>query len=268
VADAARVSLLATRGLSRRYAGVVAVDRVDLDVPEGGVHAVIGPNGAGKTTLFNLISGLAAPTAGAVLFDGQDVTRLPSDRRARLGLARTFQNIRVFGHMTVLENVLTGLHPRLRLSLPSIVAGLPGARRQERRALQRAREALAVVGLLGRAGEPATALSYGDQRRLEIARAVAGGPRLLLLDEPAAGMNPAETVALGALIRTIVGAGTTVLLVEHDMPFVMGLSDSVTVLNFGRRIFAGTPREARQDADVVAAYLGAKVAARLAKAQE
>jgi branched-chain amino acid transport system ATP-binding protein len=261
------MTLLAARGLSRHYAGVVAVDQVDLDVPEGGVHAVIGPNGAGKTTLFNLISGLVAPSAGRILFDGHDITRLPSDRRARLGLARSFQNIRVFGHMTVLENALTGLHPHLSSSLTAIVAGLPRFRREERSAVARASEALDLVGLLGRARERATALSYGDQRRLEIARAVAGRPRLLLLDEPAAGMNPAETVALGALIRVIVEVGTTVLLVEHNMPFVMNLSDSVTVLNFGQRIFVGSPEEARQDGRVIEAYLGAKVAARLAGAR-
>ena len=266
MADAAprRVSLLATSGLTRRYAGLVAVDGVDLAVPDGGVHAVIGPNGAGKTTLFNLVSGLVAPSSGTIRFAGADITRLAADRRARLGVARTFQNIRVFGAMTLLENALTGLHPRLTSSLVGIVARLPGFRREERHAVARAREALALVGLASRAEERASALSYGDQRRLEIARAMAGGPRLLLLDEPAAGMNPAETVALSALIRTIVGTGTTVLLVEHDMHFVMNLSDSVTVLNFGRRIFSGPPAEARADPGVIEAYLGTKVAARLA----
>jgi branched-chain amino acid transport system ATP-binding protein len=258
------MTLLSTRGLTRRYAGLVAVDAVDLDVPEGGVHAVVGPNGAGKTTLFNVISGLVAPSEGTIAFAGGDVTKLPADRRARLGLARTFQNIRVFGAMTLLENALTGLHPRLTSSLLGIVARLPRFRREERNAVARAREALALVGLQSREDERAASLAYGDQRRLEIARAVAGGPRLLLLDEPAAGMNPAETVALGTLIRRIVGAGTTVLLVEHDMHFVMSLSDSVTVLNFGRCIFAGSPAEARADPGVIEAYLGKKVAARLA----
>jgi branched-chain amino acid transport system ATP-binding protein len=267
VADAedGRVTfLLAARGLTRRYAGLVAVDGVDIDVPEGGVHAVIGPNGAGKTTLFNLVSGLVVPTSGHIWLGSTEVTELPADRRARLGLARTFQNIRVFGAMTLLENVLTGLHPRLTSSLPGIVLRLPRFRREEKHAIARAREALALVGLHRRAGERAAALSYGDQRRLEIARAMAGAPRLLLLDEPAAGMNPAETVGLGALIRSIVDAGTTVLLVEHDMQFVMGLSDSVTVLNFGRCIFRGSPADARAEPAVIEAYLGAKVAARLA----
>jgi len=258
------VTLLATRGLTRRYAGLVAVDGVDLAVPDGGVHAVIGPNGAGKTTLFNLLSGLVAPSAGGIRFGGADITLLPADRRARLGIARTFQNIRVFGAMTLLENVLTGLHPLLTSSVVGIVARLPRFRREEANAVVRARGALALVGLVDREGERAAALSYGDQRRLEIARAVAGSPRLLLLDEPAAGMNPAETAALGTLIRRIVASGTTVLLVEHDMRFVMDLSDSVTVLNFGRCIFAGPPALARADPAVIEAYLGAKVAARLA----
>ena len=260
-----RASLLETQRLTRRYAGLVAVDSVDLSVPEGGVHAVIGPNGAGKTTLFNLISGLAAPSSGSIRFHGRDITRDPTDRRARAGMARTFQNIRLFAGMSVLDNALTGLHARLTSSLPAIIARTPGFRREERRAVPRAREALALVGLHARAHEPAGSLSYGDQRRLEIARAMAGGPRLLLLDEPAAGMNPAERVALSALIRDIVASGTTVLLVEHDMPFVMTLSDSVTVLNFGRRIFTGPPADARQNHAVIEAYLGHKVAARLAE---
>ena len=258
------MSLLATQGLTRRYAGLVAVDGVDLDVPEGGVHAVIGPNGAGKTTLFNVISGLTPPSSGKIRLAGADVTDLPADRRARLGLARTFQNIRVFSGMTLLENALTGLHPRLTSSLLGIVARLPRFRREEAAAVARASEALELVGLHRRANQRAASLSYGDQRRLEIARAMAGAPRLLLLDEPAAGMNPAETMGLAALIRTIVASGTTVLLVEHDMHFVMNLSDSVTVLNFGRKIFSGPPTEARADPAVIEAYLGPKVAARLA----
>ena len=257
------MTLLALRNVSRRYAGLLAVDRVDLEVPKGGVHAVIGPNGAGKTTLFNLISGLVPPSTGSIGFAGRDVTRLPADARAALGMARTFQNIRLFGAMTVLENALTGLHVRLSASLPAILLRAPRFRREERHALDRAREALALVGLERRAGERAASLSYGEARRLEIARAMAGAPRLLLLDEPAAGLNPAETVGLGALIRTIVETGTTVLLVEHDMKFVMSLSDSVTVLNFGRRIFHGPPQAARTDAGVIAAYLGQKVADRL-----
>ncbi len=256
--------LLDIGGLTRRYAGLVAVDGVTMQVMPGGIHAVIGPNGAGKTTLFNLVSGLVPPSAGRIRFAGQDVTGLPADRRAALGLARTFQNIRVFAAMTVLENVLTGLHARLALSLPGVVLRLPRFRAEEKRAVARARAALDLVGLADKAGQRAQALSYGDQRRLEIARAMAPEPRLVLLDEPAAGMNPAETEVLATLVRRLSGFGATVLLVEHDMGFVMDISDTVTVLNFGRRIYEGTPQAVRQEPAVIEAYLGHKVAARLA----
>ncbi len=247
------MSLLRTVGLTRRYAGLVAVDGVDLEVAAGGIHAVIGPNGAGKTTLFNLISGVVVPSEGSIVFAGVEVTGQAVHERAALGMARTFQNIRVFGSMTVLENVLTGMHVRLGWG-----------RAAERRAVVAAEAALEFVGLAGRKGERAGALAYGEQRRLEIARAVVAKPKLLLLDEPAAGMNPAETEALAGLVRRIRGDGTTVLLVEHDMGFVMDLSDRITVLNFGRKIFEGAPAEVRGAPEVVEAYLGPKVAARLA----
>jgi branched-chain amino acid transport system ATP-binding protein len=257
------MTLLETKGLTRRYAGLVAVDHVDLLIPKGGIHAVIGPNGAGKTTLFNLISGLVVPSEGSIEFGGVDITGLPAFRRAALGMARTFQNIRIFGAMTVLENVLTGLQPRLTASLGAVIFRLPSFRAEERGAVAQARAALDLVGLAGRADEPASSLAYGDQRRLEIARAMAQSPRLLLLDEPAAGMNPAETLALSALVRRIASGPTTVLLVEHDMGFVMRLSDSVAVLNFGRRIFTGSPAAVRSEPAVVEAYLGARLAAKL-----
>ena len=255
--------LLELRGLTRRYAGLVAVAAVDMQVQPGGVHAVIGPNGAGKTTLFNLISGLVVPSAGRILLDGHDVTALPPDRRAALGLGRTFQNIRVFTGMTVLENALTGLHARLRAGLLTTALRLPRFRAEERAAVQQARAALDLVGLADKADQQAGALSYGDQRRLEIARAMAPNPRLLLLDEPAAGMNPAETEALATLVRSLRGR-TTVLLVEHDMGFVMDISDRVTVLNFGRLIYEGAPAQVRAEPAVIEAYLGHKVAAQLA----
>ena len=257
--------LLRVRGLTRRYAGLVAVDQVDLTIAGGEtIHAVIGPNGAGKTTLFNLISGVVVPSAGTIALAGRDVTGLSADRRAGLGIARTFQNIRIFRAMTVLENVLTGMHTTLHASLPEVVLRVGRFRGEERRAVAAARRALELVGLHARADEPAGALSYGDQRRLEIARAVAPGPRLLLLDEPAAGMNPAETEALGALVLRLRDAGMAVLLVEHDMGFVMTISDRVTVLNFGRRIFDGRPEQVKREPEVVEAYLGPKLAARLA----
>jgi branched-chain amino acid transport system ATP-binding protein len=255
--------LLETRKLSRRYSGVVAVDGVDLAIHEGGIHAVIGPNGAGKTTLFNLLTGIAPPSEGGVRFAGQEIAALPAHRRAALGIARTFQNIRLFQAMTVLENVLTGLHARLDAGLLATVLRLPSFRAEERAAIGNAQAALAMVGLSGVADERADALSYGDQRRLEIARALAASPRLLLLDEPAAGMNPAETASLADLIRRIAADGATVLLVEHDMHFVMGLSETVSVLNFGRLIFKGSPEEVRRDPQVIEAYLGARLAARL-----
>ena len=261
-------ALLQTRGLTRRYAGLLAVDNVDMTVRANTVHALIGPNGAGKTTLFNLISGLAAPTQGSVLLDGRDLTALPAEARTALGVARTFQGVRVFGAMTVLENVLTGLHTRRRAGLWATVARTGAFRREERAMVERARAVLEMVDLAARAEQRAGALSFGEQRRLEIARAMAPSPMLLLLDEPAAGMNPAETASLAALVRRIRGLGTTVLLVEHDMGFVMDISDVVTVLNFGRLIFQGPPAETRAAPEVLEAYLGHKVAARLAELAE
>jgi branched-chain amino acid transport system ATP-binding protein len=258
--------LLQLRTLGCRFAGLVAVDRLDMNVEPASIHAVIGPNGAGKTTLFNLISGLVQPTSGSIVLTGTDVTRWGAHRRAGLGLARTFQNIRIFGEMTLLENVLTGLHVTLSANLAAVVLRVGGFRAEERGAVARARAALNFVGLADRADARASALAYGEQRRLEIARALAPAPKLLLLDEPAAGMNPAETTALAALVRRIRDAGTTVLLVEHDMGFVMDLSDRVTVLNFGKMIFEGTPDAVRCSPAVVEAYLGNKVAARLAGA--
>jgi ABC-type branched-subunit amino acid transport system ATPase component len=233
--------LLELTGVTRRYAGLVAVDNVDMQVSQGGIHALIGPNGAGKTTLFNLISGVVPVSAGRIRLAGEEITPLSADRRARLRLARTFQNIRIFGAMTVRENVLTGLHAHFST---------------EHAARETANAALELVGLSGSAHLRAAALSYGDQRRLELARAMAASPRLLLLDEPAAGMNPAETEALAALVRRLPTMGTTVLLVEHDMHFVMGLADEVTVLNFGRRICFGRPETVRNDPQVIEAYLG------------
>jgi branched-chain amino acid transport system ATP-binding protein len=243
------LQLLMVDQVTCRFRGVVAVDAVSFSVTRGTVHGLIGPNGAGKTTLFNLLSGLVQPEAGKILLDGTPLTGLPSFRRAKLGLARTFQNIRMFSQMTVLENVMTGMHAR---------------RLPERHAKERAFDHLEFVGLHDLAWQRAGELSYGDQRRLEIARALAAEPKLLLLDEPAAGMNPAETQMLVKLLGGLEERGITLLLVEHDMHFVMNLCDRITVLSFGRKIAEGSPREVRENPQVVEAYLGTKLANRLA----
>jgi branched-chain amino acid transport system ATP-binding protein len=248
--------LLKVHGVSRRFAGLVAVDDLSFVVAPGTVHALIGPNGAGKTTLFNLISGLLPPSQGSIHFRDRDITALRPYARVALGLGRTFQNLRLFGQMTVLENVLTGRHVRLGVPWPATVLRLSTARAEERAAIARARELLRFVKLEDHENQLASALAYGDQRRLEIARALATDPKLLLLDEPAAGMNPTETASLAALLQSLRGGGLTILLIEHDMNFVMGLCDRLTVLNFGRKIAEGTPSEIRVHPAVIEAYLG------------
>jgi branched-chain amino acid transport system ATP-binding protein len=250
------MTLLSLYGVTRRYGGLVAVDTIDLDVAEGGVTAVIGPNGAGKTTLFNLISGFQKPNAGRILFTGKDITAGMPEEIAAAGLVRTFQLVQLFQNLSVLENVQVGCHLHTKGGVLSALMRTRSTRRAEREVEACARELLDFVGLKGAAETEASALAYGQQRLLEIARALAAKPKLLLLDEPAAGLSADESKRLSAAIRAIAGRGTTVLLIEHDMNLVMNTADTVTVLDFGRKIAEGAPAMVRENSAVIAAYLG------------
>jgi branched-chain amino acid transport system ATP-binding protein len=248
--------ILVLSSIRKQFGGLIAVDKLDIAVDEGEIFSLIGPNGAGKTTAFNLITGLDVPTSGTIQFAGRIISGLPPHRLAQLGIARTFQNIRLFNNMTVLDNVLVGRHSRLHTPYWMSVLRTRAERAEEKDAVAKARETLKFVGLQRRDNDLARNLPYGMQRRLEIARALASEPRLLLLDEPAAGTNPQEKAGLGELIRAIRARGVTLFLIEHDMKVVMGISDRIAVLDHGEKIAEGTPSQVRSNTRVIEAYLG------------
>jgi branched-chain amino acid transport system ATP-binding protein len=262
------MALLEATNVTKRFGGLVAVNNLDFVIDEGSIVSVIGPNGAGKTTFFNCIAGFYKIDDGQISLDGSSIHALRPDQIARLGISRTYQNIRLFGDMTAFENVLVGQHHRMTATWMGGILRTPSVRAEEEGANREARRLLDFVGLRGRGDWLARNLPYGDQRRLEVARALATGPRLLLLDEPTAGMNPAESLEMMALIRRLRDErGVTILLIEHEMRVVMGISERITVLDYGEKLAEGTPHEIQTNQHVIEAYLG-RAAAEVAVAEQ
>jgi branched-chain amino acid transport system ATP-binding protein len=251
--------LLIAQNISKRFGGLLALDQVSLRIPSGAIYGLIGPNGAGKTTLFNVLTGIYQADEGKIELNGIDLTHSSPNQICGFGIARTFQNIRLFGNMTALENVMVGRHVRTRSGLFGAILRLPNQRTEERAIVSRAKDLLDFVGIGQHANHIARQLPYGDQRRLEIARALATDPKILALDEPAAGMNDTETATLGGVLQKIQSIGITILLIEHDVKLVMGLCDRVAVLEYGRLIAEGPPSAVKTDPKVIAAYLGSEV---------
>ena len=250
------MTLLRVEGLCKEFGGLLAIDDLSFAIDPGTIHSIIGPNGAGKTTLFNLVTGLYHPTAGRVLLDDAEVTGLAPHKLAQRGMSRTFQNLQIFMNMSALDNVMVGRHLHLdRRFLPALFR-LPGVGRRDREAREKSAELMRFVGLEAWIGAAADAMPYGALKRLEIARALAAEPKLLLLDEPAAGLNARETEEIDAVIKKVADDGITVVLVEHDMKLVMGISDHILALDYGRKLAEGSPETVRANPDVIAAYLG------------